>query len=344
MLDAVATVGTLTYNRGSVAGDDAGRAGRALRPYARRPGAASWCRQRQLTPCWTPISAWGPMSWTDSRVERWVGALAALGFEHSERGARCRCPLTPSMPSRRRVVARTSRGTPDSRRAALAGSRSAPPKCRSSPPRHLASMEQSLRLEQAALTAGDDTGRRRDRSRVAEGRRPRQWDLCGRRREEDRFPMSTSCSSRRSSRPASQRYVSTGSETQNPEVRPGHDRRFAKDVPVAFGGVSLDLHRTLIAGPLGQRIPIAQLLDRAARRSDRWPHYGDAISRPRISMPALTAGAADVPARLITLRDMLELEARRRFEPDLVVAQGTDVGHRCAVGPGRHAARGPTAP
>ena len=90
---------------------------------------------------------------------------------------------------------------------------------------------------------------------------------------------------------------------------------------MAFGGVSLDLHRTLIAGPLGQRIPIAELFDRRRDVVIGGRTMGMLDLADAYLHAGLTAGAADVPARLITLRDMLELEARPDFDPDLVVAR-----------------------
>ena len=122
-----------------------------------------------------------------------------------------------------------------------------------------------------------------------------------------------------------------GASRHLPEVRPGHDRRFAKDVPLAFESAALDLHRTLIAGPLGRRIPVVELLDRRRQimiggramamldLADAYVHAG------------LTAGAADVPARLITLRDMLELEAQPGFDADAVLARARVWGVEAAL-------------
>ena len=49
----------------------------------------------------------------------------------------------------------------------------------------------------------------------------------------------------------------------------------------------------------------------------------------------LTAGAADVPARLITLRDLLELEARPEFDADAVLQTGARPGAPRRLSPGR---------
>ena len=45
----------------------------------------------------------------------------------------------------------------------------------------------------------------------------------------------------------------------------------------------------------------------------------------------LTAGAADVPARLITLRDLLELEATPEFDAEAVVARARSWGAEAPV-------------
>ena len=39
-------------------------------------------------------------------------------------------------------------------------------------------------------------------------------------------------------------------------------RRFAKDVLVLVDGMTVDLHRTLIRGPFGERLPVAEVLGR----------------------------------------------------------------------------------
>ncbi len=112
--------------------------------------------------------------------------------------------------------------------------------------------------------------------------------------------------------------VAAGAVRGLPEVRPGFDARFAKDVPVLVDGMTVDLHRTLIRGPFGERIPVAAVIG----RSRPLPLGGQVV---RVLDPSdayvfagLTAGAADIPARLITLRDLLELERAPGFAADAV--------------------------
>ena len=49
-----------------------------------------------------------------------------------------------------------------------------------------------------------------------------------------------------------------------PELRPGFDARFGKDIPMIVDGVAIDLHRTLISGPYGVTLPVDRLF-RACR-------------------------------------------------------------------------------
>lgn len=44
-----------------------------------------------------------------------------------------------------------------------------------------------------------------------------------------------------------------------PERRPGWDARFAKDLPLRIDGIELDLHRTLVPGRAGLRLPLHEL-------------------------------------------------------------------------------------
>jgi hypothetical protein len=112
--------------------------------------------------------------------------------------------------------------------------------------------------------------------------------------------------------------IADGARRELPEVRPGFDDRFAKDVPLDADGMAIDLHRTLIRGPFGVRIPVAELI-----AASRPLELGDGTLRALAPSDAyvfagLTAGAADVPARLLTLRDLLELERAPGFDADAV--------------------------
>jgi hypothetical protein len=125
--------------------------------------------------------------------------------------------------------------------------------------------------------------------------------------------------------------VSRGAHRELPEVRPGFDARFAKDVPVSVDGMAVDLHRTLIQGPLGVRIPVAELV--AASRPLQLGDGALNVLAPcdAYVVAALTAGAADVPARLLTLRDLLELERAPDFDDEAVRRAARRWGVEAAV-------------
>lgn len=125
--------------------------------------------------------------------------------------------------------------------------------------------------------------------------------------------------------------IARGGERQVAELRSGFDARFAKDVAVSLRGADIDVHRTLIGGPLGQRIPTEVLATRSRCITlggieavtldvcDLYVHAG------------LTAGAGDVPPRLVTLRDLLEIEAHEDFDRDQVISRVLEWGVAPAV-------------
>lgn len=100
-----------------------------------------------------------------------------------------------------------------------------------------------------------------------------------------------------------------------PELRPGFDSRWAKDVMLRVGNTEIDLHRTLAAGPFGLRITTADLFHE--------PTWFDLGSRPISTLgPAQTlvqccynAALGDVPHRLGALRDIALVA--HELNPDL---------------------------
>lgn len=125
--------------------------------------------------------------------------------------------------------------------------------------------------------------------------------------------------------------IEWGGRRQVAELRSGFDARFGKDIAVVLRGADIDVHRTLIDGPLGQRIPTEVLATRGRRIKlglveaatldlcDMYVHAG------------LTAGANDVPPRLVTLRDLLEIEAHEDFNRDQVITRAHEWGVAPAV-------------
>lgn len=106
-----------------------------------------------------------------------------------------------------------------------------------------------------------------------------------------------------------------GARRESREPRRGWDRRFAKGVTLTTPGrYEIDLHRTFVFGPLGFTVGLPDLWAgaedfalggrrlRALDREARWLHA------------CFTAAAADVPARLVSLRDVLQLAADPRLD------------------------------
>jgi hypothetical protein len=98
-----------------------------------------------------------------------------------------------------------------------------------------------------------------------------------------------------------------------PELRPGHDARFAKDITFLLDGLPIDLHRTLISGPFGERLPIDDLFARSRTVVIGGTPFDGLEIGDAYLHAGLSAGAADVPPKLITLRDLVELERHPVF-------------------------------
>lgn len=91
-----------------------------------------------------------------------------------------------------------------------------------------------------------------------------------------------------------------------PELRPGFDQEFAKDVLLRADGIEIDLHRTIAAGPFGLRLPVDELFDggRQFELGDRRaPTLGPVATFVQV---ACNAALGDVPPRLGSLRDVAQ--------------------------------------
>lgn len=103
-----------------------------------------------------------------------------------------------------------------------------------------------------------------------------------------------------------------------PELRPGFDRRFGKTAMFVHpAGIQVDLHRTLVVGPHGLLIDLADLF--AGGRSVTVGGRGVATLDVASEFLALCYHAAlgDVPPRLASLRDVAQALARH---PDILAA------------------------
>src|SRR5215207_914421 len=97
-----------------------------------------------------------------------------------------------------------------------------------------------------------------------------------------------------------------------PELRPGFDNRFGKEVMLRIGAVELDLHRTFVEGAFGLTVQLADLF----APPYRFPLGGcelDALPQPQRLLHACYAAAfGDWPPRLMSLRDVAQLVLRER--------------------------------
>lgn len=98
----------------------------------------------------------------------------------------------------------------------------------------------------------------------------------------------------------------TGATRPLPELRRGFDDRFGKEIMLTVGRLELDLHRTFVAGALGQAIPLPDLF----AGPQPYPLGGrtlDALApTPMLLHTAYAALFGDDPPRLASLRDLAQ--------------------------------------
>ncbi|CAB4827512.1 unannotated protein [freshwater metagenome] len=92
-----------------------------------------------------------------------------------------------------------------------------------------------------------------------------------------------------------------------PELRPGFDQRFGREILLRSDGTEVDLHRTLVDGPFGLWIPLDDLF--AEKRTfllggQQLPRLGDPA---RFVHACMAAVLGDWPPRRIAQRDIAEL-------------------------------------
>ena len=118
-----------------------------------------------------------------------------------------------------------------------------------------------------------------------------------------------------------------GAGTPFPELRPGFDERFGKETLLRTAstattpaGLELDVHRTPVAGALGLAIPLADLFDRAGEVLIA----GRAVPTPgavaTLLLACYQASVSDVPPRLASARDVVQLLLTGSPEPRDVLA------------------------
>lgn len=101
-----------------------------------------------------------------------------------------------------------------------------------------------------------------------------------------------------------------------PELRPGFDERFGKEVMLRCDGLELDLHRIFVEGALGLTIDTADLFAPPLRFALGGAEL-EALPMPQRLLHACYAAAlGDWPPRLVSLRDVAQLVLRE--QPHLV--------------------------
>jgi len=101
-----------------------------------------------------------------------------------------------------------------------------------------------------------------------------------------------------------------------PELRPGFDCRFGKEVLVECDGIEVDLHRVFVDGAFGLTIRVDDLF----APPYRFPLAGYELTAlpmpPRLLHAAYAAAIGDWPPRLVALRDVAQIVLRE--EPNLL--------------------------
>jgi hypothetical protein len=121
-----------------------------------------------------------------------------------------------------------------------------------------------------------------------------------------------------------------------PELRPGFDREFGKEVLVRIDGIELDVHRTFVTGPFGLTIPLEQLFESSTPFTvgGRTMH---ALGAEAMFLHACyNAALGDRPVRWGSQRDLLAVHERCSIDNDAVSAIAEEWSATAVV---RHAAR-----
>ena len=92
-----------------------------------------------------------------------------------------------------------------------------------------------------------------------------------------------------------------------PEVRAGFDDRFGREVMVRASGVEIDLHRTLVNGAYGVRIPLPSLLEDPQSITVGGGTLEVLPAVPRLLHAAYQSTLADWPPRLVAFRDLAQV-------------------------------------
>lgn len=113
---------------------------------------------------------------------------------------------------------------------------------------------------------------------------------------------------------------SLGYERGFPELRPGFDRRFGKAVTLADSrGLSIDLHRTLVAGPLGLAIDLPTLFATASTIKIGGRRVVTLGNEEQFLLACYAAAVGDVPPGLRALRDVAQFALHTPIDTQRVI-------------------------
>lgn len=98
-----------------------------------------------------------------------------------------------------------------------------------------------------------------------------------------------------------------GATRELPELRPGFDERFGREILLRSGPVEIDLHRLLVDGPYGFAIPSGDLFDNPTVFHLGGSEVHGLGPAQRFLHACLSAVLGDWPPRLIVLRDVAEM-------------------------------------
>ena len=104
-----------------------------------------------------------------------------------------------------------------------------------------------------------------------------------------------------------------------PEVRPGFDAEFAKDVMLRIDRTEIDLHRTVAPGPFGMRIPTAELFDNPTACTIAGTTLQTLSPVATFVQVCYNAALGDVPPRLMSLRDVAQVQHHHQLPLDDIV-------------------------
>jgi hypothetical protein len=129
-----------------------------------------------------------------------------------------------------------------------------------------------------------------------------------------------------------------GGIVPTPEPRPGFAREFGKEVLVRVGGIELDLHRTLVAGPFAHHLGVDELfVDHSG--VEVGGQVLPALGSSSLALHACChAALGDYPVRLGALADLVRLSEAPAWSAGAVIATATSWRMRAVVQRAAHLA------